>query len=45
MEAEIGAWEPGKRLAWREPFAVIEFTLEPRGVKSGFPPSLSAKRR
>ncbi len=33
-EAEIIAWEPGKRFAWKEPFAVIEFILEARGEKT-----------
>jgi uncharacterized protein YndB with AHSA1/START domain len=33
-EGEIIAWEPGKRIAWKEPFATIEFTLEARGGKT-----------
>jgi uncharacterized protein YndB with AHSA1/START domain len=33
-EAEIVAWEPGKEFAWKEPFALIEWTLEARGGKT-----------
>ena len=33
-EAEIVAWDPGKRFAVKEPHAVIEFTLEARGAKT-----------
>jgi uncharacterized protein YndB with AHSA1/START domain len=33
-EAEIVAWEPGKRLACKEQFALIEWTLEQRGTKT-----------
>jgi uncharacterized protein YndB with AHSA1/START domain len=32
-EAEIIAWDPGKRLAWREPTALVDFTLESRTQK------------
>ncbi len=33
-EAQILEWEPGKRLAWQEPRALVEFTLESRGGKT-----------
>ena len=33
-EGEIVAWEPGKKLAWREPVALVEWTLEARGGKT-----------
>jgi len=33
-EAEIIAWEPGKRIAWKEPIAVVEFSLEARSEKT-----------
>jgi uncharacterized protein YndB with AHSA1/START domain len=33
-EAEIVAWEPGKKFAWKEPMALIEWTLESRGGKT-----------
>ena len=33
-EAEIVAWEPGKKFAWQEPMALIEWTLESRGGKT-----------
>jgi uncharacterized protein YndB with AHSA1/START domain len=33
-EAEIIAWEPGKRIAWKEPLATVEFTIEARGRKT-----------
>lgn len=42
-EGKITAWEPGKRFAWDERLAVIEWTIESRGgttilrlVQSGF---------
>lgn len=33
-EAEIVAWEPGKKFAVKEPFALVEWTLEARGSKT-----------
>jgi len=33
-EAEIVAWEPGKKFACRENFALVEWTLEARGGKT-----------
>ncbi len=33
-EAEIAAWEPGKKIAWQERTALVEFTLEARGSKT-----------
>jgi uncharacterized protein YndB with AHSA1/START domain len=33
-EAEIVAWEPGEKFAWKEPMALIEWTLESRGGKT-----------
>jgi hypothetical protein len=33
-EAEIVAWEPNRRLAWEQGFAVIEVVLEARGSKT-----------
>jgi uncharacterized protein YndB with AHSA1/START domain len=33
-EAEIVAWEPGKKFARKQPFALIEWTLEARGGKT-----------
>jgi uncharacterized protein YndB with AHSA1/START domain len=33
-EAEIVAWEPGKKFAWKEPMALIAWTLESRGAKT-----------
>jgi uncharacterized protein YndB with AHSA1/START domain len=33
-EAEIIAWEPGKRIAWKESMATVEFTIEARGGKT-----------
>jgi hypothetical protein len=33
-EAEIIAWEPGKRIAWKESIATVEFTIEARGGKT-----------
>lgn len=33
-EAEIVAWEPGKKIAWQERTALVEFTLEARGGKT-----------
>jgi hypothetical protein len=42
-EGEITTWEPGKKLAWKEPMALEEWTIEARGgrtilklVQSGF---------
>ena len=33
-EAEIVAWEPGKKIAWQERTALVEFTLEARSGKT-----------
>jgi uncharacterized protein YndB with AHSA1/START domain len=33
-EAEIVAWEPGKKLASKDNFALMEWTLEARGGKT-----------
>jgi uncharacterized protein YndB with AHSA1/START domain len=33
-EGKIVAWEPGEKFAWREPMALIEWTLESRGGKT-----------
>jgi uncharacterized protein YndB with AHSA1/START domain len=33
-EAEIIAWEPGKRVAWKESMATVEFSIEARGGKT-----------
>jgi len=33
-EADIVAWEPGKKFAWKQDFALIEWTLEARGGKT-----------
>jgi uncharacterized protein YndB with AHSA1/START domain len=33
-EAEIVAWEPGKKFAWKENMALVEWTLEARGGKT-----------
>ena len=33
-EADIVAWEPGKKFAWREPMALNEWTIEARGGKT-----------
>jgi len=33
-EAEIVKWEPGKALAWKDQFALVEWTLEQRGGKT-----------
>lgn len=33
-EADIIAWEPGRKFAWQEPVALIEWTLESRGGKT-----------
>ncbi len=33
-EAEIIAWDPGKRLTWREPTAVVDFTAGIAHAKS-----------
>ncbi|HVS88283.1 MAG TPA: SRPBCC domain-containing protein [Candidatus Acidoferrum sp.] len=33
-EAEIVAWEPGKKFAWKENVALVEWTLEARGGKT-----------
>jgi uncharacterized protein YndB with AHSA1/START domain len=33
-EGEIVAWEPGKRLAWKSPFALQEWTIEASGGKT-----------
>src|SRR5208283_990351 len=33
-EASIVAWEPGRRIAWQEQFALVEFTLEARRGKT-----------
>ena len=33
-EAEIVAWEPGKKFAYKEPMALVEWTLEARGGKT-----------
>jgi uncharacterized protein YndB with AHSA1/START domain len=32
--AEIVAWEPNRRFAWKESMAVVEWTLEARGGKT-----------
>lgn len=33
-EAEILAWEPGKKFAWKDPMGLVEWTLEARGGKT-----------
>ena len=33
-EADIVAWEPGAKFAWREPMALIEWTIAARGQKT-----------
>lgn len=33
-EAEILAWEPGKKFAWKDPMGLVEWTLESRGGKT-----------
>jgi uncharacterized protein YndB with AHSA1/START domain len=33
-EAEILAWEPGKKFAWKDPMGLVEWTLESRGAKT-----------
>ena len=33
-ETEIITWEPGKRIAYKDPFATVEFTIESRGGKT-----------
>lgn len=33
-EAEILAWEPGQKFAWKDPMGLVEWTLESRGRKT-----------
>jgi len=33
-EAEIVAWQPGQKIAWKDPMALVEWTLEARGGKT-----------